>query len=445
MFDKPTHTISLIGQTGSGKSTLLGQLLYQMGYILDEQLEEISKTADKLGKPNCKYSFLVNSTRKERECASTSQLSFRQVETKNYFCNLIDTPEQVFVKTVSELSKILKRTGSSSVDIIPISAYCGDNIVELSDKTPWYEGKCLLDALNSLKPTVNNLELSLRIPILDVKKISGVGTVVYGKVVAGILKMESKIVLANSNIENARIASIESFGKRLEEAKSGQLVAINLRNVLHSSIKSGDVILEEGKSTGMVTRFFEANILNIDHPKGIHPNYQPTIQLQATQAKCKLVTIKESSCHRILKEYFPPFIKRNYLGVVECELDKACYLDTDAFCRFFIRDFRKVIGFGAITRVGVEQNFAFTFGFAAQVRAFGLNKDFIDTQIIYVDFEAGMMRIDAEISFAPITDIPVSVITKSSGHGTDYVIEEFFNWNHGSKAIPINRYAIKKQ
>ena len=93
----------------------------------------------------------------------------------------------------------------------------------------------------------------------------------------------------------------------------------------------------------------------------------------------------------------------------------------------------------------IIKNFAFTFGFAAQVRAFGLNKDFIDTQIIYVDFEAGMMRIDAEISFAPITDIPVSVITKSSGHGTDYVIEEFFNWNHGSKAIPINRYAIKKQ
>ena len=98
MLDKPTHTISLIGQTGSGKSTLLGQLLYLMGYIFNEQLEEISKTADRLGKPSCKYSFLVNTTRKEREFASTSQLSFRQVETKNYFCNLIDTPGRNFIE-----------------------------------------------------------------------------------------------------------------------------------------------------------------------------------------------------------------------------------------------------------------------------------------------------------------------------------------------------------
>ena len=275
--------------------------------------------------------------------------------------NLMDHPEinyseQVFVKTVSELSKILKRTGSSSVDIIPISAYCGDNIVELSDKTPWYEGKCLLDALNSLKPTANNLELSLRIPILDVKKISGVGTVVYGKVVAGILKMELKIVLANSNIENARIEAIESFGKRLEEAKSGQLVAINLRNVFHSSIKSGDVILEGGKSTGIVTRFFEACILNIGHPNNIHPNYKPTIQVQATQATCKLVTIKKTTTPQgVLIENSPRFIKRKEIGVVECELDKACYLDKDVFCRFYFRDLRKVIGFGLITRVGVEQ------------------------------------------------------------------------------------------
>ena len=277
--------------------------------------------------------------------------------------NLMDHPqvnysEQVFVKTVSELSIVLKRIGygSSQVDIIPISAYCGDNIVELSDKTSWYKGKCLLDALNSLKPAVNNLEQGLRIPILDVKKISGVGTVVYGKVLAGILKMDSKIVLANSNIQNARIKAIESFGKRLEEAKSGQLVAINLRNVFHSSVKSGDVILEEGNSTGIVTRFFEARILNISHPNNIRPNYKPTIQLQATQARCKLVTIKETTNMKgVLKEKSPQDIKRNEIGVVECELDNACYLDKDVFCRFYIRDLRKIIGFGLITRVGVDQ------------------------------------------------------------------------------------------
>ena len=102
MLEKPTHTISLIGQKGSGKSTLLGQLLYRMGYVFDEQLEEISKTADQLGKPNCKYSFLVNRTRKERECASTSQLSFRQVETKNYFCNLIDTPGRNYLNLLKQ-------------------------------------------------------------------------------------------------------------------------------------------------------------------------------------------------------------------------------------------------------------------------------------------------------------------------------------------------------
>ena len=74
------------------------------------------------------------------------------------------------------------------MEFIPISGWEGDNMIDRSDKMPWYKGPFLLEALNDLTPPKRPTEKPLRLPLQDVYKIGGIGTVPVGRVETGVLK-----------------------------------------------------------------------------------------------------------------------------------------------------------------------------------------------------------------------------------------------------------------
>merc|ERR1712110_763475 len=84
-----------------------------------------------------------------------------------------------FDEIKGELTLYLKKVGYNPANIpfIPISGWVGDNMIERSDNMPWYTGPCLLEALEALRP-----------PLQDVYKIGGIGTVPVGRVETGALK-----------------------------------------------------------------------------------------------------------------------------------------------------------------------------------------------------------------------------------------------------------------
>merc|ERR1711937_543184 len=101
-------------------------------------------------------------------------------------CNKMDAKgadykEERFNEIKTEVSSYLKQVGFKieTVPFIPISGWNGDNMLELSDNMPWYKGAFLLQALDAVKP--------LRLPLQDVYKISGIGTVPVGRVETGVI------------------------------------------------------------------------------------------------------------------------------------------------------------------------------------------------------------------------------------------------------------------
>lgn len=88
------------------------------------------------------------------------------------------------------MSDYLKKVGYNpdKVPFIPISGWLGDNMIEKSDNMPWYNGLCLLQALDSLDAPKRSTDKALRLPIQDVYKIGGIGTVPVGRVETGIVK-----------------------------------------------------------------------------------------------------------------------------------------------------------------------------------------------------------------------------------------------------------------
>jgi elongation factor 1-alpha len=127
-----------------------------------------------------------------------------------------------FNEIKSELSTYLKKIGyqPESIAFIPLSALHGDNMTEPSENMSWYKGwavereegnvtgKTLVEAIDAIVPPQCPTGKPLRLPLQNIYKIGGIGTVAVGRVESGILKTNMKITFAPLNI-STEVKSIE--------------------------------------------------------------------------------------------------------------------------------------------------------------------------------------------------------------------------------------------
>ena len=95
----------------------------------------------------------------------------------------------------NEVSGYLKQIGykTDNIPFIPISGWCGDNMVEKSDNMPWYKGQTMMEALDAIKEPKRPILKPLRLPISDVYKIPRIGLVIVGRVETGFIKKDMLI------------------------------------------------------------------------------------------------------------------------------------------------------------------------------------------------------------------------------------------------------------
>merc|ERR1712108_115968 len=100
------------------------------------------------------------------------------------------------------VSGYLKKVGYNpkNIPFVPISGFHGDNMVDRTDKMPWYKGPTLLEALDDIKPPKRPMDKPLRVPLQDVYKIGGIGTVPVGRVETGVLKPGMVVTFAPVNV-----------------------------------------------------------------------------------------------------------------------------------------------------------------------------------------------------------------------------------------------------
>ena len=117
--------------------------------------------------------------------------------------------EKRFSEISSEVSNYVKKVGYNpkAVAFVPISGWHGDNMIEASTNMPWYKGwnkevkegkfsgKTMFEALDSIIPPTRPSDKPLRLPLQDVYKIGGIGTVPVGRVETGLIKPGKTIVI----------------------------------------------------------------------------------------------------------------------------------------------------------------------------------------------------------------------------------------------------------
>jgi len=204
----------------------------------------------------------------------------------------VNYSEKRFNEIKEETTNFLKRIGykTDNIPFIPISGWNGDNMLEKSSNTPWYTGQCLIDTLDSIPVPKRPSDKPLRLPLQDVYKIGGIGTVPVGRVETGILKPGMVVVFAPSTVQ-AEVKSIEMHHEQVQEAYPGDNVGFNIRNVSVKDIKRGYVAGDVKNDPPTGVEDFTAQVIVLNHPGEIHSGYSPVLDCHTSHIACKFAEI----------------------------------------------------------------------------------------------------------------------------------------------------------
>ena len=414
MADKKPHmNLVTIGHVDHGKSTLVGRLLYDSGNIREEEMRKLKDLAKELKKETFEFAFVMDKLKEERERGVTIDIMHQRFDTKKYYFTLIDAPghrdfvknmitgtsqadgailvvsckdgiqdqtkehaylarvlgvgqmivalnkmdavdydEKKFNSVKEEVTKLLKSIGfkTDEIKFIPTSGYVGDNVVKKSDKTPWYKGPVLIDALDDFKLPHQPIDKPLRLPVQDVYSITGVGTVPVGRIETGVMKTNDKIIFVPSNVQG-EVKSIEMHHEIVPQAGPGDNVGFNVRGVNKKDVKRGDVVCHADKPARPVKEF-TAQIIVLNHPSVMAKGYTPVFHIHTAQIACTITEITKKldpKTGAVVQEN-PDYIKTGDAAIIKVKPTKPIVIEKQSempeLARFAIRDMGQTVAAG---------------------------------------------------------------------------------------------------
>jgi elongation factor 1-alpha len=272
-----------------------------------------------------------------------------------------------FEEITKEVSNFIKKVGynPAAVAFVPISGWHGDNMLNTSANMSWYKGweitrkegnakgTTLLEALDAIIPPARPTDKPLRLPLQDVYKIGGIGTVPVGRVETGIIKPGMVITFAPNQL-TTEVKSVEMHHEALSEAVPGDNVGFNVKNVSVKDIKRGYVASDSKNKPAFAAKDFTAQVIVLNHPGQICNGYSPVLDCHTAHIACKFNEIKEKVDRRTGKavETNPKSIKSGDAAIVELIPSKPmcveAFSDFPPLGRFAVRDMRQTVAVGVI-------------------------------------------------------------------------------------------------
>jgi elongation factor 1-alpha len=266
--------------------------------------------------------------------------------------------EQRFDEVSAEVTDYLKKVGfqQKNITTIPYSGFLGDNLVAKSDNLSWFKGPTLLEALDNIEPPSRPFDKPLRIPLQDVYKITGIGTVPVGRVETGTLKAGTIVSFAPSNIKT-ECKSVEMHKQNIEEAKPGDNIGFNVRGLSVKDIRRGYVAGDSKNDPPKETVKFNAQVIVINHPNKIQAGYTPVVDCHTSHIACKFEKLIQKVDRRTGREIEadPVEIKNNEAAIVQMVPQKPMVVETFAeyapLGRFAVRDMKRTVAVGIVKAV----------------------------------------------------------------------------------------------
>lgn len=287
--------------------------------------------------------------------------------------NKMDTTkwsEDRYHEIIKETSNFIKKVGYNpkAVPFVPISGFHGDNMLEPSTNCPWYKGwerevksgkltgKTLLEAIDSIEPPKRATDKPLRLPLQDVYKIGGIGTVPVGRVETGVIKPGMVVTFAPSNV-TTEVKSVEMHHQQLTQGNPGDNVGFNVKNVSVKDIRRGNVAGDSKNDPPAGAASFQSQVIVLNHPGQIGAGYAPVLDCHTAHIACKFAELLEKIDRRTGKsvETNPKFVKSGDAAIVKMIPSKPMCVETfteyPPLGRFAVRDMRQTVAVGVIKSV----------------------------------------------------------------------------------------------
>jgi len=278
-------------------------------------------------------------------------------------CNKMDDVsvkygEARYKEIKQEVSGYLKKVGYKPMKIpfIPISGWAGDNMIDKSTNMGWYKGPYLLEALDNCNPPKRPTEKPLRLPLQDVYKIGGIGTVPVGRVETGVLKPGMVVTFAPAQL-STEVKSVEMHHESLPEAVPGDNVGFNVKNVSVKDLRRGFVCGDSKQDPPKGADTFFAQVIIMNHPGQISAGYSPVLDCHTAHVACKFQELNQKMDRRSGKvlEENPKFVKSGDACMATLAPTKPLCVESFAeyppLGRFAVRDMRQTVAVGVIKTV----------------------------------------------------------------------------------------------
>ena len=376
------------GSVDDGKSTLIGRLLFDSKKIYEDQLAALERDSKRVGNAgeHIDYALLLDGLKAEREQGITIDVAYRYFSTNKRKFIIADTPghEQytrnmitggstanlavilvdartgvitqtrrhtflvsllgirhvvlavnkmdlvgfdrtVFDKIVADFRAFTAPLGIPDVQCIPLSALDGDNVVEKSERTPWYDGPALLDYLENVHIGNDHNLQDFRYPVQYVLRPNLDFRGFSGKVASGVVRKGDEIVALPSG-KRSHVKRIVTYDGDLDYAFPPQSVTLVLEDEI--DISRGEMIVHPGNlpHTG---RHFEAMLVWMDEePMDVDKAFY--IKQTTNTSRCHVDHIEYRVDVNTMEHSEVPALQLNEIGRVVLTTAKELFFDAYA-------------------------------------------------------------------------------------------------------------------
>jgi bifunctional enzyme CysN/CysC len=376
------------GSVDDGKSTLIGRLLYESKLIFEDQLEALEADSKKVGTQggDLDFALLVDGLAAEREQGITIDVAYRFFSTDRRKFIVADTPgheqytrnmvtgastadaavilidarkgvltqtrrhsyivsllgirhivlainkmdligysKEVFDAIVHEYREFAAQIGLSDVVPVPLSALRGDNMLERSERTPWYNGPTLMEHLESLEIEDDLQKKALRLPVQWVNRPNQDFRGFTGAIASGVVRVGDAVRALPSG-RQSRVTRIVTHDGDFEQAVAGQSVTLTLADEI--DVSRGDV-LAAADSPPAVADQFQATIIWM-HDDPMLPGRPYLIRIGARTVTGSITTPKYKVNVNTLEHLAAKQLELNEIGVCNLSLDRPVAFDSYA-------------------------------------------------------------------------------------------------------------------
>lgn len=412
--------IVIVGHVDHGKSTIMGRLLADTDSLPKGKLEDVKERCRRNSKP-FEYAFLLDALKDEQSQGITidtarcffktkkrdyiildapghieflknmitgasraqaallvidaqegvqensrrhgymlSMLGIKQIAVVINKMDLVDYSQDVFEKVKKEYAEFLSQIKMEAKTFIPVSGFMGENIVKASEKMPWYQGDCILEALDDFECEKEEKDQIFRMPVQGVYKFTGDGDdrrIIAGTIETGSIQVGDEIRFFPSG-KKSHVKSIEGFNvEPRNEISAGYSTGFTMEEQIY--IKRGEVMTKGDEKGLQVASRIRANVFWLGKSDFV-PGKEYFLKVGFQKVRCELERIEGIINSSNLEQKKSEGVANHEVAEVIIKTEKPIAFDLvediAKTSRFVIVDNYEIAGGGIITKELEDDN-----------------------------------------------------------------------------------------